>query len=215
MSFMQLNMARKIPGFTLLEVMVVLGVVALLVAMGSMLANTLQERAAVGRARAELAHISAALEQFKRHFGDYPWVDSRRSGEQSLYAALIGRRNVEGQLLELEGDRAGRPLVDLAVLTVGLPDAPLSPGEAGLRSMEAGDSGNTFLDPWGTPYVYLYRTGAEDEWERAGYLLLSLGPSGGRNRSEGRIEGHGIPASGIVPNDYLEGEVSYDNIISQ
>ncbi len=199
-------------GFTLLEVMVVLGVIALLVTLGLALTGMVQERAAAARARGELAHIAQALERYKTHFGDYPWVDPQDGGEQLLFEALTLGGGVEGRWAESNREHSARRFVDLSVLTAGV---PFRSGEvaAGAKGLEG--SGYVFLDPWGAPYVYLYRSSAADEWERAGYLLLSLGPSGGRSRMAGWVEAHEVPPTGILPNDYFERGGAYDNIISK
>ena len=59
-------------GFTLLELLTAIAVIAILttIAIGSV--RGAKERANIARARGELAALVTALEDFKRMYGDYP-----------------------------------------------------------------------------------------------------------------------------------------------
>ena len=60
------------PGFTLLEVLAVMAVVAVLFTLSVGAIRGVKERAQTARARAELAALATALEDFRRLYGDYP-----------------------------------------------------------------------------------------------------------------------------------------------
>jgi prepilin-type N-terminal cleavage/methylation domain-containing protein len=59
-------------GFTLLELLTVIGVLAILAAFSVGAVRGAKERANIARARSELAALVTALEEYKRLYGDYP-----------------------------------------------------------------------------------------------------------------------------------------------
>lgn len=140
-------------GFTLLEILAAMTVVAILVALALGGGRRAFEVAQSARARVELAAIGAALERYRHAQGDYPRTDD----PAEMLQALLGRR-----------DPNGRPISSRAVIelgrfsTVGTRD-PLSDPRACLA------------DPWGQPYRYAYRTPLAG-WRNSRYVLYSAGP---------------------------------------
>lgn len=66
-------MKRTLPkGFTLVELLIVITVIAILAALVLRTAGYVQERGARSRAESEIAALSAALESYKADNGDYP-----------------------------------------------------------------------------------------------------------------------------------------------
>ncbi len=79
------------------------------------------------RAQAELATLAAALENYRRVYGDYP-----RTGEPvELRAALLGTRNPEGATI------VGKAFIEVDKFSV--------------------DASGALVDPWGQAYRYTYR----------------------------------------------------------
>ncbi|MCF3651944.1 type II secretion system protein GspG [Synoicihabitans lomoniglobus] len=137
-------------GFTLIELLVVITIIAVLAAITLGISRGASERAATDRARAELAVLSTALEEYRRVFHDYP----QQAGGAVLLAALAGRAGPTGSPLQ----RA--PLVALEGFT--------------LENHNPFLAGNVLLDPWNQPYVYSpYLAGP-----RRGFRLYSVGPDG-------------------------------------
>lgn len=210
-----------VEGFSLVEIMAALAVVVVLAGLVFGLAGGIAQRSAEARAAGELAALAQALERFRSLHGDYPWLAGGGGGHFALYAALTGAADVRGRAFpEVGGVRKREHFVDLSRFTVGRLDSgePVTPvpvfaGEA-VSLLDGDYASHFFMDPWGSPYVYLYRAGLEDGWERAGYVLLSLGPSGERDRAAGRVQAHGVPANGILPADYSERGSAYDNIFA-
>ncbi len=213
-------MNRKMKSaFTLFELLVVMGIVAILAGLTIGLAEGLERRSARLKALGELAYLAQALESYKAHYGDFPWIEPGpepgRGGAGELYAALIGNQGPTGGFgLGVDGTDAlaevkGRHFVDLGLLQTAEVPIPLSGGHG--ASLDVGYADNFFVDPWGNPYVYQYKkvggglSGGGD-WKRPGFLLMSFGPDG--------IEGATLPSDGIPPADYFENENSQDNIIS-
>ncbi len=117
-------------GFTLLELLSVITIIALLAGMAIGTGRRAAESGRIARARAELAVLGAALETYRRTHGDYPRTDDAAQ----LLRALLGRRGPVA-----DADIAGRALIEPDRFTI---------------------TGGVLLDPWGQAYVYAYKTTA-------------------------------------------------------
>lgn len=87
-------MKRTLPkGFTLVELLIVITVIAILAALVLRTAGFVQEKGARSRAESEIAAISAALESYKADNGDYPLSSSPQtnsaSTDKTLYTNLM------------------------------------------------------------------------------------------------------------------------------
>jgi prepilin-type N-terminal cleavage/methylation domain-containing protein len=152
--------------FTLLEVLVVITIVAILAGIVIAVGRRAAEAGKTARARAELAVLSAALENYKRTYGEYPRTDDGAR----LVQALIGRKG------PTDRDIAGRSLLEVARFTFANSADPFINPAAVL------------VDPWGQPYVYACQTMAS--WSNSGYVLYSAGPDG---RDFSRLLAGGFP----------------------
>lgn len=161
-------------GFTLIESLVVIAIIAILASITVGVVKGVNERAAIARAKAEVAVLATALEGYKRQYGDYPRTEEATitasdtllatgDGPGILFNALVGKRGPTGAAMN------GRSLVEAGRFTLGSSTAL---PEAGSTDAVA----NAFLDPWGRRYLYFYRVGTE--WQSPGYVLLSVGPDG-------------------------------------
>ena len=122
------NPARA--AFTLLELLSVIAIIALLAGIVIGAGRRAAESGRIARAKAELAVMGAALENYKRIYGDYP----RTEDEAQLLRALLGRRGPVADTVI-----TGRTLIEAARFTI---------------------AGDVLLDPWGRAYVYAYKTAA-------------------------------------------------------
>jgi len=145
---------RREIGFTLLELLVVLGVIAILTGIVIGVGRRASESGRNARARAELAALSAALESYKLTQGDYPRTDL----PAHLLQSLIGKR---GPAYALVTDRA---LLETAKFTTAGALDPFTAESAEL------------LDPWEHPYRYAYKS--QTPWTNPTYVLYSAGPDG-------------------------------------
>lgn len=130
MDFVQRSLRRPHAGFTLLELLAVIAIIAVLSGMVIGVGRRASERGKTARARVELAAISTALEDYKRTYGDFPRTDD----EVQLLRALQGRRGPASEI-----PVSGRGLIEAA------------------RFMIRDD---VLVDPWGRPYVYAYKAPA-------------------------------------------------------
>ena len=114
-------------GFTLIEVLVVIAVVAILAAITLGISSGARDKAAQDRARSELAVLGTALERYRAAYGAYPQDEQNAA---ALYQALSGTRTPTGAV----DDRA--PFITLAGLVLS-------------------DAEDVIVDPWGQPYEYV------------------------------------------------------------
>lgn len=141
-------------GFTLLELLAVVGIIAILAGLVLGLGRRAVESGKIARAKGELAVLAAALDAYRRSYGDYPQTDD----EVRLLQSLIGRRGPLNAVL------TGRAFIEAAKFaTTGSLD-PYSETSAIL------------IDPWDQPYVYAYKS--QTPWTNSGFVLYSIGPDG-------------------------------------
>ena len=140
--------------FTLLELLAGLAIIAILTGLAIGAGHRAGQAGRAARARAELATMAAALENYRRTFGDYPQTDD----PARLLQSLIGRRD------PLNGIIATRSQVEPARFVTAESHDPFA------------DATAVLLDPWGRPYRYAYRSQAP--WTNPGYVLYSTGPDG-------------------------------------
>lgn len=156
-----------------------------------------KQRAAMARAKSELALLVQALENYKRHYGDYPQTGAAAQASQTITGtAVIGAAQAQALLFNaLTGVYApanfntrinGPTVVDVSKFTL---EAALNPttfaipiGSPPVKPLVP----NSFLDPWGHRYLYYYRRAAPavagpivaNLWQAGGYVLYSAGPDG-------------------------------------
>lgn len=170
-------------GFTIIEMLVVIGIIAILAAITFGLVSGVTERGRTSRAQSELRTLAQALEQYRSHYGDYPWVNvdefSYNSDPESdrtpelVFNALAGVLGPRGHNIVDQEGSYGPSFVDFGNLTLRS-DSELPDPEQTSSELD-----NAFVDPWGNAYRYLYKDeGNSEEWERQNFILYSMGPSG-------------------------------------
>lgn len=199
-------------GFTLIEILVTIALIAALMAVAVPALQGVGERAAFTRARAELALITQALEGYRRAYGDYPQTGdftqaaattsdllSLNHAQSKLCNALAG---VFGPTRFMAGDELDGPQF-LETERLSLEASP----EASMRAagnQTPAEVCTALLDPWGRRYLYYYkRASAPATWKAPGYWLYSAGPDGRQHPPDA--------ASGAVPIGWSGGDNS-DNV---
>lgn len=203
--------------FTLIELLMVIAVIMILAGITFGVFTGVKNAQTRTAAKAELAALTQALEQFKVRNGDYPWVDGDPSKAEEngkiLFQALVGWMQFSGSGTSTQFESktsvpATGPVayIDISKLTYADPSQPdalnpeINPASA--------PSSYVFLDPWGNPYVYLYGKSASDPdaWEIFGYHLYSRGV-------DGVDLAVGFDASsGIMQASHREADENVDNI---
>jgi len=90
------NPGRTPSAFTLIEMIVVIGVIAVLAAMVFPIAGAANKKAKLTRAKAELVVVETAIEGYKTKLGYYPPDNSPNWGLNQLYFELLGTTNIGG-----------------------------------------------------------------------------------------------------------------------
>ncbi len=212
---------EKKSAFTLFELLLVMGILLILAGLAIGTSEGLQKRSARARAVGQLALLTQALESYKAHLGDYPWIDAGSDGSRELYAALIGNRsptagfqpdlNNSGQFHAGNDpltSAMGRHFIEISQFRTNR--KPIPSGSRPLLTLDQGFAENYLTDPWGAAYIYQYKTIAENpspqDWQRPGYILMSIGPDGAL--------GPALPPDGIFAPEYFENESIADNLLS-
>jgi len=181
-------------GFTLIELMAVLGTIALLIGLAIGLGPGLAERTARLRAEADLSVLMSALESYRQSFGDYPQTGSCPTSEGSGGTAL--EATAEAKLLNALLGRLGPTLRAVRHRAFVHPDRlATASGRPLERGSFEGPWPDAFADPWGRPYVYAYRVSSSARWDADGYILYSRGPDGAHEAPSFGVFNPGAPAN--------------------
>jgi prepilin-type N-terminal cleavage/methylation domain-containing protein len=205
---------RRTHAFTLLELLSVMAILLILSGLAFGMVRGTKQRASLAKAKTELSHLAQALEEYKRHYGDYPQTSASLANSQKVTGtAGPGQTTAQARLFNaLIGVYApsnfstrvnGPLLVDVSKLTVEVPAQLTSTTFAVANGSPPAKQalGNAFLDPWGNRYMYFYKVagaqaGPRPVWTAASYVLYSTGPRGGFATSTGTL---GVnPTSGAV-----------------
>jgi len=185
--------------FTLIELLAVIAIIALLSAITFGIVKGVNERAAIGQAKAELSVLAQALESYKRQYGDYPQV-----GTSSALESTASATGQSGKFFNSLFGKLGPTLTVVAIDGKSFIEAAkfsLSSSTALPTSGNKTAVANAFIDPWGRFYVYAYVSG----WST--YRLLSVGPDGKVGDTFNNTTG-AITAS---PNDGVDNIYSNSN----
>lgn len=167
--------------FTLIELLTVIAIIGILAAITLTVSSGVKTRAAMSRARVELAVIAQALENYKRQYGDYPQTGGVTAAEADSLPKIgsITAASSQGQLFNALAGKLSPKLaplnskvfIDLSQFTLERPDAPDPSNTTAVD--------NALLDPWGRRYMYFYKdTGSPGAWKAGTYVLYSVGPDG-------------------------------------
>ncbi|MCM2275458.1 MAG: prepilin-type N-terminal cleavage/methylation domain-containing protein [Candidatus Didemnitutus sp.] len=197
--------------FTLLELLAVIAIIAVLTGIVIGVGRRASTAGKVAQAKAELAVLSAALESYKRQYGDYPQAGAVNfalpltpiaadHANVRLYNALTGFYGPKINELQPRG----REFIELVRFSTETADTGMA-----TAALVSAPELNALLDPWGNRYVYYYRSGSGATWTQPGYVLYSVGPDGARSDAT-EFSCHEPPApTGIV--DY-NAHANVDNL---
>ena len=183
-------------GFTLIELLFVMSIIAVLVGFTVVGIIGAQQRAAIARAKSELALLAQALEAYRRHFGDYPQTGAAAQANSTV-TATIGATQAQALLFNaLTGVYAptnfalrvnGPIFVDVSKFALEVALNTSTFGIAVGAPPAKQPIPNAFLDSWGHRYLYYYKRATPppanglpvaSTWLAPAYVLYSAGPDG-------------------------------------
>ena len=168
-------------GLTLVELLVVVGIIGALMAMFLAFDSGIEARKRNTVARAELDIIAQALEQFKLKYGDYPWIQFGNTAQGNTPARFYEALTGEAQLV-----------ISATAVNVEAVTGSTGPSLIDTSKMSLDPTSPFLVDPWGNPYEYYYIPNGtapvpNDEfalWKSKSFVLLSLGADGAQETSD-------------------------------
>ena len=195
------SLSKRQQGFTLIELLMVITVILILAGITFGISRGVQNAQARTKAKAELATISQAIEQFKSRYGDYPW---HKQGEvdtnKTLLFALTGRMILaDPSPTDNTTEIAAIEITDEAEIDKN----PKFLDDSKFSTTKIGQSSTNLLDPWGNPYIYWYKwDNSPNAWDVFGYHLYSTGPKGSSANTS--IKARINNSSGVFDDDFRD-----------
>lgn len=182
----------------------VIAVILILAGITFSISRGVQNTQARAKAKAELATISQAIEQFKSRYGDYPWHqggggNSTDNNKMLLYA-LTGRMVLaDPSPADNTTEIAAIEITDQAQIDKN----PKFLDESKFSTTQTGQFSTNLLDPWGNPYIYWYKWDSSPEaWDVFGFHLYSTGPKG--SAANTAIKTKINSSSGVFDDDFRD-----------
>lgn len=189
----------KIRHYTLVEIMIVVGIIAILAGLALPVLNSVQRTAKLNKATAECNAIALAIKNFETEYGQMPNpVDDPNNGKNAPTANVNDTDNETVIFSPNENDytagdqgtsnQAKQYRTFFSMLTGYQYSDPTEKTESGtgendfhnnakkmtfLDPTPAYANGQGFLDPWGKPYMILYKT---DGGLKNSFKLYATGP---------------------------------------
>ncbi|SEH72717.1 prepilin-type N-terminal cleavage/methylation domain-containing protein [Akkermansia glycaniphila] len=138
-------------GFTLIEILIVIAIIAILMTIGMFAFNAIKEKKRAETVKVTISALSTALDQYRSDNSCYPVGDGSETSSTKLYEALYRDEDGDGRPdMNPEGQGRLKPYWD-----------KLKPGSSDPESVNVKRRNGRYviLDPWGTPYRYRLGSG--------------------------------------------------------
>ncbi len=155
-------------GFTVVEILVVMSIILVLAGLVLATSSYVHNKGARSRAEAEIAAISAALENYKADNGVYPQYAGSGTGAHALYQALAGDGN---------NDIGGN------ILSTGVPASSAKSYMALKPNMMKPNPPNdttVLIDPFGDEYRYRTASAVNPTFDL--WSIANANPPAGENQ---------------------------------
>lgn len=179
---------RRQAGFTLVEILIVISIIAVLAGMVLVGVQHARQGANTAMAKTTISSMATALDRYVQDEGEYPGMELEADGDRNdfslLYTALFGTPRPKG------GGGRNAPYSTVPEDNIWIYDDAIGQYRAAERRERLDDDIEKFLmDPWGEPYVYRANKGkdrAEYEFmHNPDFDLYSVGPDGIDQTQEG------------------------------
>ncbi|MBI4605700.1 MAG: prepilin-type N-terminal cleavage/methylation domain-containing protein [Planctomycetes bacterium] len=186
--------ARGTGGFTLIEILIVISIIALLSSLVLVAVNRARSGTAAAIAGTEVSSLSSALEQYYQDEGEYPGLSEKMTADTNLfpklYDALFGEHRPQGP-----GGR-NAPYMKIKEDKVAVWDRDSETYITASRDQRLNPKVKKYLlDPWGNVYVYRPNKGRKQEaymHNLYGADIYSLGQNGMDDTAEENDESDDI-----------------------
>lgn len=128
--------SRRRSGFTLVEILVVMGIIAVILSIALPVTFKARRQAAKTRAARDLQALSVGLDEFKNNYNEYPQIyypylgnnpstDNRnaKTGQNVLYCALTGKDMQGNAITNAKSGRPAGPMINVESFRVNDPNA--------------------------------------------------------------------------------------------
>jgi general secretion pathway protein G len=185
--------ARKPHGFTLIEILIVISIIALLTSLVAVHVQRSRREAMIRIAVLTVGQLRAGLDAYVADEGALPGAELRRDPERNdspaLWAALFGTRRPDGP-----GGRSA-PYGGVTHGDIGALDAETGSFRVATRAEREDDAVPKYLlDPWARPYVYRLEPAGKGRGVRLSAAIYSTGPNG-----EDETAGGGEGGDDVMP----------------
>ena len=137
---------RSTGGFSLVELLVVVSIIALLVGLVTVGVGKGLEAGDKTKAKAEVTAIVSAVKAYYQEYGVYPLKPSQRGPAADEYFSWVGPVSAGGA----PSQDCKNLMRVLCGENLALENTPMNPKQ--IRFLEGPQSDGTFLDPWGMAY---------------------------------------------------------------
>lgn len=164
-------------GFTLVELLVVITIIVILTGLTLGAMGWVQKKAAVDKAKTQLALLENALEQYHADTGTYPGGNGRKGSGLAVYQALFGDGVGEDGVLDDSeiGKVRGRPDAGAKVY---LPDLDPKTNPSQMVQTGSGSRPTGLIDPFGGEWHYRSGALARGRANNPDFDLFSYGADG-------------------------------------
>ena len=160
---------NKTAGFTLIELMVVIIVIAIVGGIVFGGAGYIFEKQAIKQANAEIEVLKVALSEYKSEHGTFPetFDNDVKASSFILLHSLYGTHELINETWERrKPEKYYKSLLPIDALSF----LPFEEDDSGKFNLDQVD--HYLVDPWGEPYIYQF----ERKDGNVGFLLYSKGP---------------------------------------